>query len=123
MAILLLGTTRMRADLIIRDGPNPHYREPGGWPTQEGFSCYFELGPFLFGSPTDYACGKATLFPNEGGAAILELDVPDDIIHSADQGWFPPGQGIVQFDVGAGIEQLQAAWTSLPKRIITPVCP
>src|SRR5262249_53968815 len=100
MTTLLHGTTRDRAERIIRDGPNPRFQEPGGLECEEGFSFFLESGPFLFGSPTEYACGKASAFPNEGGPAILEVDVPDDIIDLADNGWFPRSQGIVQFDVG-----------------------
>ena len=84
---------------------------------------FFDSGPFLFGSPSDYACGKASAFPMEGGPAILEVDVPDDIISAADNGWFPRTQGIVQFDIGAGIEELLAAWATLAKNITTPNCP
>src|SRR5438105_1613976 len=123
MATLLHGTTRNRADKIVQGGPNPRYQEPGGQNCRDGFSFYFDTGPFLFGAPIDYACGKAKAFPNEGGPAILEVDVPDEIIAVADGGWFPQTQGIVQFDVGAGIEELLAAWPTLQKRISTPVCP
>lgn len=123
MTTLLHGTTRMRADEIVRTGPNPRFQEPGGQVCREGFSLSFAAGPFLFGSPSEHACGKAVAFPNEGGPAILEVDVPDDIIAAADNGWFPRSQGIVQFDVGAGVEELLAAWPSLPKRIVTPICP
>jgi hypothetical protein len=123
MTILLHGTTLHRANTIARDGPNPRFQEPGGQVCKEGFSFCFQSGLFLFGTPTEYACGKAVAFPNEGGPAILEVHVPDDMIATADNGWFPPSQGIVQFDIGGGIEELLAIWPSLPKRITTPVCP
>jgi hypothetical protein len=29
--VLLHGTTRKRAEQIIRDGPNPNFIEPGVW--------------------------------------------------------------------------------------------
>ena len=31
--------------------------------------------------------------------------------------WFPLTQGLVQFDCGAGLEELIAAWPGLPKGI------
>jgi hypothetical protein len=31
--------------------------------------------------------------------------------------WFPLSQGLIQFDTGAGLEELLAAWPSLDKRI------
>jgi hypothetical protein len=123
MPILLHGTTRVRAERIVRDGPDPRFLEPNGLQGEDGFSCFFESGPFLFGSPTDYACGKAKAFPNEGGPAILAVDVPDVVIAAANNGWFPASQGLVQFDVGAGIEELLSAWPDLPKQLTVPKCP
>jgi len=79
---------------------------------------YLESGPFPFGTPIDYARGKADKFPNEGGAAILEVDVPDEIVAKATERLLPVSQGLVQFDIGAGIEELLAAWTSLTKRVV-----
>jgi hypothetical protein len=62
---------------------------------------------------------KAAAFPHEGGAAVLRVDVPDDILALAtDAVYFPLSQGLVQFDEGAGLEELQAAWTSLTKHIV-----
>lgn len=51
--ILLHGTTCHRADQILRFGPDPRYREPGGRATNDGFSTYLESGPFLFGASHD----------------------------------------------------------------------
>jgi hypothetical protein len=76
-----------------------------------------ERGPFLFGRPEDYARGKAKEFPGEGGAAIVAVDVPDDIVQRAVNDWFPLSQGLVQFDLGAGLEELVAAWPNLARRI------
>lgn len=76
-----------------------------------------ETGPFLFGTPADYARGKAKEFPDEGGPVILKVDVPDDIIARAVNEWFPLSQGLVQFDEGAGLEELIAAWPILEKHI------
>ena len=113
---LVHGTTKLRADRIIASGPDPRYCEPGGNPSEEGFSLYIEGGPFPFGTPEDYARGKAAKFPNEGGPAILEVDVPDDIVALATEEWLPLSQGLVQFDLGAGVEELLAAWPTLAKR-------
>ena len=115
--ILLHGTTRRRAELIVRDGPDPRYREPGGRPTDDGFSMALESGPFPFGHPRDYARGKAAEFPDEGGPVILAVDVPDHIVRRAASEWFPLSQGLVQFDTGAGFEELAAAWPDLAKEI------
>lgn len=76
-----------------------------------------EGGPFLFGTPEEYARSKAAQFPDEGGPVILAVDVPDDIIQRAVNEWFPLSQGLVQFDLGAGLEELVTAWPNLPKEI------
>ena len=58
-------------------------------------------------------------FPDEDGAAILVIEVPDEIIALAvDDVYLPLSQGIVQFDRGAGLEELCAAWATLPKEIV-----
>ncbi len=115
--ILLHGTTQVRAEQIVRDGPNAHFLEPGGKERAEGFSMNVEDGPFLFGNPVDYARSKAGQFPDEGGAAILVVDVPDIIVQKAANDWFPLSQGLVQFDPGGGLEELVATWPSLLKEI------
>jgi hypothetical protein len=118
MAILLHGTTRHRADQIVAVGPDPDFVEPGGGPRAEGFSTCLQSGPFPLGTPADYARRKAAAFPNEGGAAIVAVDVPDDIVALAvDEVYFPLTQGVVQFDEGAGLEELRAAWPTLAKQI------
>lgn len=120
MAILLHGTTRRRAERIAAFGPDPDFIEPGGSSNTEGFSTCLELGPFPLGRPEEYARGKAAGFPNEGGPAILAVDVPDDIIALAvDDVFFPLSQGIVQFDERAGLEELRATWATLPKQILS----
>jgi hypothetical protein len=119
MAILRHGTTRHRAERIMAHGPDPDFIEPGGGPRAEGFSTCLELGPFPLGTPEEYARRKADAFPNEGGAVILVVDVPDDFIALAmDEVFFPLSQGVVQFDEGAGLEELRAAWSTLPKQIV-----
>ncbi|WP_435020548.1 hypothetical protein TA3x_001890 [Tundrisphaera sp. TA3] len=76
-----------------------------------------EAGPFHFGHPEEYARGKAHQFPDEGGPAILVVDVPDAIVQCAETAWFPLAQGLVQFDAGSGLEELLLAWPALSKRI------
>lgn len=118
MAIVLHGTTSRRAAQIVADGPDPDFVEPGGNTLAEGFSTYLQSGPFLFGTPKDYACGKFTAFPNEAGGAVVKVDVPDDIIDLAvDDVYFPLSQGVVQFDVGRGLKELRKAWPTLEKEI------
>lgn len=115
MAILLHETTRLRAERIVQIGPDPNFMEPGGFQAC-AFSTCLESGPFLLGTPADYARGKA-LLPDEGGPVILAIEVPDEIIVLAVDPLFPLSQGIVQFDLGDGLEQLQAAWSSLQVEI------
>jgi hypothetical protein len=107
----------------MANGPDPNFIEPGGSTRAENFSTSLERGPFYFGSPEEYACRKAADFPNEGGAAILAVDVPDDIIALAVDKHFPLSQGLVQFDEGRGLEELQASWTALGKKIRSVECP
>ena len=113
--ILLHGTTRRRAEQIIDLGPDTRFREPGGQATGDGFSMYLETGPFHFGSPDEYAHGKASEFPDEGGAVILVLEVPREIVETAATEWFPLSQGLVQFDPGSGLEELEAAWPDIAR--------
>lgn len=109
MTILLHGTTRQRAEQIAASGPDPARCGP------DGFSTYLESGPFLFGSPQQYACRKESLA--EGGPAILAVDVPEQIILLAVNEWFPLSQGLVQFNKAAGWDELVAAWPGLFKEI------
>jgi hypothetical protein len=111
--LLIHGTTRRRAEQILNLGPNPRFRESGGRATEDGFSMYIEAGPFLLGTPMDYARGKANEFPDEGGPVILAIEVPDDFVQKATTEWFPLSQGLVQFDSGAGLEELIAAWSAI----------
>lgn len=119
MAILLHGTTRRRAEQLLAHGPDPNFVEPGGGARAEGFSTYLEAGPFLLGTPEEYARRKAAKFQNEGGPAIVAIEVSDHIIARAvDEVYFPLSQGVVQFDEGTGLEELRAAWPTLPRRIL-----
>jgi len=129
------GTTRKRAELIIRNKPDPKYREPHGCDLADGFSTAGPEGPWPFKSPSTYAEGKARLFPDEGGPVILEIAVPRSIVclvlHDDEAGVsFGPENtiedlvaiircwGEVRFTSGRGIEELRDAWDSIAKRII-----
>jgi hypothetical protein len=92
-------------------GPDPNCFRSGG------FSTYLESGPVLFGAPEVYACEHAIESPDEGGGAILVIDVPDDIVELTFDQWFTRSQGLVQFDEGKGLEELRAAWPMLRKEI------
>src|SRR5262245_13316123 len=118
MAIVLHCTTRNRAEQIMARGPDPDFTEPGGG-RAEAFSTCLESGPFPLGTPEEYARRKAAGFPDEGGPVILAVDVPDEIIALAvDEVYFPLSQGVVQFDEGAGLTELRAAWSTLSKQIV-----
>jgi hypothetical protein len=120
MAIVVHGTTKYRAEQIATHGPDPDFIEPGGGTRAEDFSTYLETGPFPLGSPTEYARRKAMAFPDEGGPAILRIDIPDNIIALAtDEVYFPLRQRLVQFNEGAGLEELRAAWSSLTMQIVS----
>ena len=118
MAILRHGTTQQRALQILAHGPDPDFVEPGGGSSRaEGFATCLASGPFPLGTPEDYARAKARLFPGEGGPAIVEVEVGDNLLALTDQVFFPLSQGVIQFDEGAGLEELRAAWPALPKQI------
>lgn len=113
VCILWHGTTRQRAEAILRNGLDPNFREPGGVETAEGFSAAFPEGPFAVGAPKGYAAKKASLFPSEGGPAILEIEVPIDMIALADR-----FGGDVCFLPNCGLDELLQAWPNLTKRIV-----
>jgi hypothetical protein len=107
------GTTRQRAEAIRQHGPDAGFVEPGGLDRADGFSTCPAAGPYPVGSPSDYARGKARLFPNEGGPAVLEVEVPESIVRlGIDAG------GEVRFQPGYGLEELLDAWPALPKRVL-----
>lgn len=113
--ILIHGTTRRRAEQILDVGPDPRFLEPGGFPTEDGFSMYLEQGPFHFGTSEEYAISKHRQFPNEGGPVILVLDIPEEVVNQSASDWFPLSQGLVQFDIGAGLEELLGIWPEIVK--------
>ena len=120
--ILLHGTTRLRAELIVRFGPDPHYAESLGQASDDGFATYVEGGRYMFHPSEECARRKSALFPSEGGPAILRVDVPDDIIQKTDLQFFPLVHGVVQFNEKFGFEELRKAWPNLPRevRFISP---
>ena len=114
MALLFHGTTLRRAFPILASGPDPGYVEPGGDVGAENFSACLTFGPSeCVGKPEEYACRKARNAPDEKGAALLIVEIPDEVIALAVNEWFPLAHGLVQFDLGAGLEELRAAWPHL----------
>lgn len=107
------GTTLARAKSILAYGPDPDFQEPGELTKAEGFSTARPGSTALHGKPADVAAGKTVIFPEDGGAAIIEVDVPDDIVRlSLDV------VEEVRFLPGAGLEELLKVWPTLPKRLI-----
>lgn len=117
MAILHHGTTRRRAESILAHGPDPNFQEPGDDQRAEAFWTCLPSGPIPEGTPREYALSKAALFPEESGPAILELDVPHDLILLTDQVFYPLPWGVVVFEEGRGLEELRAAWPTISKQI------
>ncbi len=87
--------------------------EPGASDPARGFSIYPVGAPVSVGTPEQYAAGKARWFPNEGGPAVIEIDVPSDI---ADFGIDAGGE--IRFEPGFGLEELLEAWPQIAKRIV-----
>ena len=52
-------------------------------------------------------------FPEVGGPVILVLDVSEEIVLKAVNDWFPPSQGLIQFDLGAGLDELIKVWPEI----------
>jgi hypothetical protein len=119
VALLFHGTTLRRALAIVAAGPDPGYVEPGGDVGAENFSACLTFGPFKIGKPEEYACRKARTAPDEDGPALVIVEVPEDLVALAVNEWFPLSQGFVQFDLGAGLEELRAEWARLEKRVMS----
>jgi hypothetical protein len=76
------------------------------------------MGPFVLGTPEEYARKKALRYPGEGGPAIIRVDVPNHVIALAvDEDYFPLSQGLIQFDEGSGLRELRAIWSTLSKEV------
>lgn len=123
MAILFHGTTLWRARQIVRRGPDPDFIEPGAISPAENFSLCLPFGPFeCTDRPEEYAWGKARTAAregrDEGGPAMLIVDIPDDVVALVVDEWFPLTQGFVQFDRGTGLDALRSSWPQLEMRII-----
>jgi hypothetical protein len=87
--------------------------EPGGTDPANGFSTCPVGGLVSVGTPEQYAAGKARLFPTEGGAAIVEIEMPEDIAElGIDAG------GEIRFEPGFGLEELLEAWPTITKRVV-----
>lgn len=113
-----------RALATEANGPDLNYREPGTGqgPPAEGFSTVIrDSPPCKTGTPEIAARNKDVLFPNEGGKAILEVEVPAWImaILYADPlaSWTSKG-GEIRFEPNSGLNELRAEWHNLTKRII-----
>src|SRR5947209_6422979 len=102
------GTTRYRAEAILRGGPDADFLEPGSFDKAGGFSTAPPHGPYQYGDPRDIAAGKAALFPDEGGPAVLEIEVAEEIVALAINEVTE-----IRFEPGYGLEELRAAWPEL----------
>lgn len=122
--ILYHGTTLWRARSIEANGPDPDYREPGtgSLPPAEGFSTVIGDGrPCSTGTPEMAARGKAAHFPDEGGPAILEVNVPAWIMAILYADPIAAGlarSGEIRFEPESGLNELRAEWRNLLKRVI-----
>ena len=71
-------------------------------------------GPYARGfDPLDYARGKAAAFLQEGGAVIVEIEVPAELAADA--------YALAEFRFQQGdkaLDELLRLWPNLPKRII-----
>lgn len=65
------------------------------------------------GTAEQYAAGKAKLFPNEGGPALVEIEVPADIVVLA----IDAGDEF-RFEPGFGLNELLLAWPTITKRVV-----
>jgi len=107
------GTTRRRAESIVRNGPGRNPRETGIYERKFGFSAAI-VGEYCEnGAPEEYARGKAEQAKDEGGPVILEIDVPAEVMDAA-----VITGGEVRFEMDGGLPELLQSWPTLPKRII-----
>ena len=105
------GTTRKRAEAILLKGPDLSFREPGALDVSDGFSAVRVTSACPYGSPEAIALGKARLFPDEGGPAIVEFDIPESIVLKAEI------KGEVRFARGYGLEELLTMWPFIAKKV------
>ncbi|HEX3148436.1 MAG TPA: hypothetical protein VHR66_10155 [Gemmataceae bacterium] len=124
LVLLRHGTTLKRAQAIAKDGPDAAFLEPGSSEPAEGFSTAPEGSQCRFGNPETCALGKATLFPSEGGPAILEIELSDAQFRKLVA---PPGrlqknkalhaEDEIRFERSAGLEGLLRIWPELIKTV------
>ncbi|MBY0230739.1 MAG: hypothetical protein K2W96_15740 [Gemmataceae bacterium] len=131
---LLHGTTLHRAERIIQAGPDLRFVEPGGaGQPAENITFVVEGHPACLGSAARYAADKSGNFPNEGGPAIVAVDLPDELAMSAArelaEGFFGPLDeadlldavigtwGGIMFEQGPAFAALLSAWPGLPKEL------
>lgn len=106
--------------------PDPDFIEPGGdrYTRAEGFSTTLEGGSDVgLGTAEDYARMKAALFPTEGGAAVLRVEVPSEIVDSIYKDPIAAAvaaSGEFRFEPGVGLEELVAGWPNLVKQVVVP---
>ncbi|MCE9565549.1 MAG: hypothetical protein K8U57_26300 [Planctomycetes bacterium] len=77
--------------------------------------------PLGVGTPEQYARLKSANFPAEGGPAIIEIEVPPDIIavlEADPDSRDSMDSGDTLFDPRVGMPELLAAWPNLIKRVI-----
>ena len=128
MAILWHGTTRDCANRIVAMGPDEQFVEPGAHPRDVagGFSTTLAGHVPRPGDPSceEYARFKAKNIPNEGGPAIVEVEVPDgivDLVRVHPVGWIAfADSGELRFEPGMGWDELIREWPNLTKRIRVP---
>ena len=115
--LLRHGTTRQRAERILQTGPDPQFLEPGAVRTREkfGFSMARIKETYDLGGPEAYARSKAQNFPQEGGPALMEVEVPNSIVMLG----IRSAHEEVRFETGRGLHELMQAWPRLTKRIIS----
>ena len=123
--LLRHGTTLQRAKAILQNGPDANFREPDSEQVAFGFSAVPEGTPPIQGTPEQYAKKKADLFPDEGGPAILEFELPDMFARNiiAQEGQIVPGKawspgGEIRFDRDGGLAELRKVWRKLKKVVI-----
>lgn len=123
-SILHHGTTLQRARAIDANGADPSFREPGSGnlPPAEGISAVIADGrPCATGTPEMAARQKDTLFPDEGGPAIVEVSVPAWIMAILYSDPIAAGlarSGEIRFDPECGLNELRAEWANLTERVV-----
>jgi hypothetical protein len=93
-----------------------------GLPPAEGFSAVIADGRFCgTGTPELVAREKSKDFPDEGGPAIMEFEVPGwimSILYSDPLASGLARGGEIRFESECGLDELLAEWHNLKKRVI-----